>query len=208
MKALQVVGRKKVGKTTFVTRLIPLLRGCGLRVASVKHTSNPYALDRPGTDSQRHREAGAEATLVLTASHGALHFAAPIDPIDPTDAADPAAGERLMARLLGEFDLVIIEGWRERRGPRIEILATDAEGSADPLEHPDPADLLALVLGPQAPRDCAPASPGERVRPGGAASPAVGSAQPGAPALPAVPVFAWDDVEGVRDLVLRWMAGD
>ncbi len=186
MKALQIVGRKKVGKTTLVTRLIPLLRERGLRVASVKHTSNPYPLDQPGTDSQRHREAGAEATLVLTASEGALHFPA------PADLADPAAAERLIARLLGEFDLVVIEGWRGRRGPRIEILAVDADGHADPLEHPDPGDLLAVVLGPQAPREWAQAArqPGELTRRVG----------------PAVPIFAWDDVAGVRDLVVRWLA--
>jgi molybdopterin-guanine dinucleotide biosynthesis adapter protein len=188
VKALQIVGRKKVGKTTFVTRLIPLLRERGLRVASVKHTRNPYPLDRPGTDSQRHREAGAEATLVLTATHGALHFAAP---------EDPKAGELLMARLLGEFDLVIIEGWRERRGPRIEILAVDAEGHPDPIEHPDPEELLAMVLGPQAPADWAQST---SLAASLASSPAQG-------ARPAVPVFAWDDVEGVRDLVERWAAG-
>ncbi len=175
MKVLQIVGRKKAGKTTFLTRLVPLLRQQGLRVATVKHTRNAYPLDRPGTDSERHRAAGAEATLVLTASAGALHFGPPRDPAD---------AEQLIARLLGGFDLVLIEGWRERRGPRIEIVTIGEDGAADLLEHPDPGDLLALVLGPHA------AGQGEAPRAG---------------AWPAVPVFAWDDVGAVRDFVVRWV---
>jgi molybdopterin-guanine dinucleotide biosynthesis protein B len=186
VKALQIVGRKKVGKTTFIARLIPLLRERGLRVATVKHTRNPYPLDRPGTDSQRHRDAGAEATLVLTASQGALYFDAP---------EDPAAGEQLIARLLGEFDLVIIEGWRERPGPRVEIVAVDGQGRPDLLAHPDPGDLLAMVLGLQAPREWAE-------RGAGAAS-----ARPEMPERPGVPVLAWEDVAGVGELVVRWVAG-
>ena len=183
MKVLQIVGRKKVGKTTFVTRLIPLLGERGLRVASVKHTRNPYPLDREGTDSHQHREAGAEATLVLTAAGGALHFGPP---------EDPASAERLIVRHLGEFDLVIIEGWRERHGPRIEIVAVGESGDADLLEHPDPDDLLAMVLGPRAPREWADAG--------------AGADRADARRWPRVPVFAWDDVAAVRDLVARWAA--
>lgn len=179
MKILQIVGRKKVGKTTFVTRLIPLLTERGLRVATVKHTRNPYPLDREGTDSFRHRAAGAEATLVLTASGSALHF-------DPP--ADSGATERLIARLLGEFDLVLLEGWRDRGGPRIEVVAVTPDGAPDLLDHPDPDDLLALVLGPRAPGEWAGGGRG-----GGG--------------WPDVPVFGWEAVEAVGELVREWVRG-
>jgi hypothetical protein len=77
VRALQVVGRKKSGKTSLILRLLPLLRARGLRIGTVKHSSHPHPLDRPGSDSMRHRQAGAEATLVISAAAAALHFPAP-----------------------------------------------------------------------------------------------------------------------------------
>ncbi len=139
MKTLQIVGHKKVGKTSLLIRLLPLLRSQGLRVASVKHSRNPHALDLPDTDSHRHRVAGAERTLVLTAHEAALHFPAP---------RDPDVVEEVLVRLLGGADLVLIEGWRDRAGPRIEVVGLNEVGRPDLLVHPDPHDLWARVLGP------------------------------------------------------------
>ena len=65
MKTLQIVGRKKSGKTSLVVRLIPLLQAHKLRVGTVKHSSHPHPLDREGSDSWLHRNAGAEATLAI-----------------------------------------------------------------------------------------------------------------------------------------------
>ena len=56
VKALQIVGRKKSGKTSLLVRLIPLLQAQGLRVGTVKHSSHPHALDREGSDSWLHRK--------------------------------------------------------------------------------------------------------------------------------------------------------
>ena len=100
MRRLQIVGRKKSGKTSLVCRLIPLLRARGLRVGSIKHSAHPHSLDREGSDSWRHREAGAEITLGITEATVSVHLPLP---------GDDAALESLIERELGGLDLVLIE---------------------------------------------------------------------------------------------------
>lgn len=139
MKALQIVGRKKSGKTSLLVRLIPRLQARGLRVGTIKHSSHPHSLDREGSDSWRHREAGSEVTLGITAATLSIHL-----PLPP----DPAALEARIAREAGDLDILLVEGWSERRGPKIEVLPPDAEGRPKPPRFLDSGDLLAVVLGP------------------------------------------------------------
>ena len=126
MKALQVVGRKKSGKTGLVVRLVPLLQARGLRVGTVKHSSHPHPLDREGSDSWLHRRSGAEATLAITAAAATLHFGLP---------ESEENIQALVERHLGHLDLVIIEGWSEREGPKIEVIPADKEGRPREPRH-------------------------------------------------------------------------
>ena len=138
MKTLQVVGRKKSGKTSLVVRLLPLLQANGLRVGTVKHSSHPWPLDREGSDSWLHRGAGAQATLGISAVAASLHFPVPEDETDI---------QALVETHLGHLDLVLIEDWAARRGAKIEVVPADKEGAPR-----SPANLeggeLAVVLSP------------------------------------------------------------
>ena len=58
--------KKNSGKTTLVTKLIPLLAQRGCLVATVKHDGHDFEPDVPGTDSFRHRKAGAYGTAVFS----------------------------------------------------------------------------------------------------------------------------------------------
>lgn len=175
MKLLQIVGRKKAGKTGLVVRLIPLLRARGLRVGSIKHSSHPHSLDREGSDSWRHREAGAEATMGITAA--AISVQLPL----PSSQAETDA---LIQREMAGCDLVLIEGWAERGGPKIEVLPADAQGRPREPRVRDSGELLAVVLAP--------------------------GLRPEAPVLEGmaltVPCFLWNDTEAVADLVIAWYA--
>jgi molybdopterin-guanine dinucleotide biosynthesis protein MobB len=63
---LTVAGLKKSGKTTVAAALIRELRARGLRVGSVKTIPHhPLSLDKPGSDTRTHAEAGAEFTVAL-----------------------------------------------------------------------------------------------------------------------------------------------
>ena len=54
------------GKTTLLTRLLPLLSGQGLRVGMIKHSHHDFEIDKPGKDSYRLREAGAQQVLIAS----------------------------------------------------------------------------------------------------------------------------------------------
>jgi molybdopterin-guanine dinucleotide biosynthesis protein MobB len=180
VRFLQIVGRKKSGKTSLVVRLIPLLQARGLRVGSIKHSSHPHSLDREGTDSWLHREAGAAVTIGITAAAVSVHLPLP---------ADPAALEALIERELGDLDLVLIEGWSERRGPKIEVVPPDAPGRPKPPRFEGSDDLLAVVLGPG-------------VRAAGVDAAGSGAAAPGAPP---VRRFGWGEIAAVAEFVDAWL---
>lgn len=187
MKRLQIVGRKKSGKTGLLVRLIPLLQGRGLRVGSVKHSSHPHPLDREGSDSWLHRKAGAERTLAVTAVAGTLHFSLP--------ESEPEI-EGLIDRFLGELDLVLIEGWAQLAGPKIEVLPADKQGR---LREPRvaPGELVAVVLSPGVQPEAAQlAQRGLRLARG---SDQVGQAE-------AIPCFLWHETAAVAEWISRWYA--
>lgn len=54
-----LVGRSGAGKTWVLERLIPILLQRGLTVAALKHTHHDLWEDRPGSDTERLRRAGA-----------------------------------------------------------------------------------------------------------------------------------------------------
>ena len=52
------------GKTTLLTRLIPLLKQSGLQLGLIKHAHHSFDVDHPGKDSYQLRHAGVERVMV------------------------------------------------------------------------------------------------------------------------------------------------
>ena len=111
---LHIVGRKNSGKTTLIVDLVRELLGRGLRVGTIKHTHHHHELDTPGKDSFRHRQAGASAVGIISPAMDAIFF--------PRDR-DQETPSRLdsMTRLLGDCDVVLIEGGLSGPGRKIEV---------------------------------------------------------------------------------------
>jgi len=63
LPVLGICGMSGAGKTTLIEGLIPDLRAQGLRVGVVKHGACRVVVDRPGKDSDRFFQAGAEVCL-------------------------------------------------------------------------------------------------------------------------------------------------
>jgi molybdopterin-guanine dinucleotide biosynthesis protein B len=108
LQALGIVGWSGSGKTTLLTALIPVLRARGLTVSSIKHAHHDLPLDRPGKDSFRHAEAGAEEVILATGGGFALFS---------RQRRDLAA---LLARL-NPVDIVLVEGFKNDPIAKIEV---------------------------------------------------------------------------------------
>jgi molybdopterin-guanine dinucleotide biosynthesis protein B len=102
-------GPSGAGKTTLLVALLRELRGRGLRVAAIKHSGHPHGFDVPGKDSDLLLRAGALAVAVQGPSQLAV-FGAP-----------RRGGARALVGLLPPVDLVLVEGWKTERLPRVEV---------------------------------------------------------------------------------------
>ena len=111
---LQVVGYKNSGKTTLAGALIRRLRADGLSVAAVKHDGHDFEIDRPGTDSWSHAEAGADWVAITSKQRTAWI------------AQRPAELDELIA-LFSEADVVIIEGFKTAPYPKLVLLRDEAD---------------------------------------------------------------------------------
>jgi molybdopterin-guanine dinucleotide biosynthesis protein B len=136
-----VTGWKNAGKTTLVERLVAAFVRRGWRVATVKHAHHDVDIDRPGTDSFRHRAAGATEVALV----GGRRYAIMREQEEP-------GLEEVMARL-APADLVLIEGFKREPHPKIEVRAADAD--RPPMAPGDPS-ILAVAADVQ-PADGQPA---------------------------------------------------
>ena len=97
------------GKTTLLVGLVRVLGARGIRVAAIKHSGHPHGFDVPGKDSDLLLRAGALGVAVQGPAQMAV-FGPP-----------RSGGARALARLLPPVDLILVEGWKSERLPRIEV---------------------------------------------------------------------------------------
>lgn len=124
------VGKSGTGKTTFLEQLIPVLKAQGLRIAVLKHDAHHFEMDRPGKDTYRFTAAGADVVTISNAEK----FAMIEQPPEELTLRD------IITRL-PQVDLVLTEGYKKSRYPKIEIHRAV-------LNRPliaDPAQLLAVM---------------------------------------------------------------
>ena len=120
------------GKTTLIEKVVGILKARGLRVTVVKHASAGFELDKPGKDSWRFRQAGADAVVLV--GPGCMALVKNI-------SREPSPEE--LARVAGDADIVIQEGFKHSAMNRIEVFRTGISGDR-PLCLDDPS-FLALV---------------------------------------------------------------
>jgi len=102
------------GKTTLLSRLIPVLCERGIRCAVIKHSHHDFEIDQPGKDSYRLREAGADQ-VILASPHRTFWVR------EGDGEHEPTLGE-LVARLDPHgIDLVLAEGFRQEPICKIEV---------------------------------------------------------------------------------------
>ncbi len=131
MKRLHIVGRKNHGKTTLLVELLHELRRAGLRVGTIKHTRHVHELDRPGSDSCRHRMAGAAPAAIVSGDAIAVHL-----PRYDHNYFDQ------LAPLFADCDLVLIEGDLDGEGHKVEVWRAGMESTCMAAERPGIAAVV------------------------------------------------------------------
>jgi molybdopterin-guanine dinucleotide biosynthesis protein B len=140
MRIIGLAGWSGSGKTTLLTRVIPRLVARGLRVSTLKHAHHAFDIDQPGKDSYSHRLAGATEVLIGAATRWALVHELRGD-AEPTLA--------VLLRKLAPVDLVLVEGYKRERHPKLEVYRAVV---GKPLLHPDDPAIVAVAADEPLPR--------------------------------------------------------
>lgn len=126
-RVIGLAGWSGAGKTTLLTRLIPELTRGGARVSTLKHAHHAFEVDLPGKDSYEHRKAGAGEVIISSARRWVqMH--------EVGGGAEATLAELL--RRLSACDLVLVEGFKADRHPKLEVFRS-ALGKP-PLHTHDP----------------------------------------------------------------------
>jgi molybdopterin-guanine dinucleotide biosynthesis protein B len=110
MLVIGIVGAKNSGKTTLVCKLVSKLVERGYSVSTVKHTHHLVEMDRPDTDSYRHRKAGASES-VLASPKGLMLFR--------EDNQEPEL-DSIVPRL-SSVDILLVEGYKQHAYPKLLV---------------------------------------------------------------------------------------
>lgn len=106
---LSIVGKSESGKTTLIEKLIPALKQRGYRIGIVKHTHHGFDMDREGKDSYRHRQAGADTVMIASPGQMAMVKDMPGESLDH------------VLPYFKDMDLLITEGFKRDKAPKIEV---------------------------------------------------------------------------------------
>lgn len=108
-----IAGWKNSGKTTLVEGVVRELVKRGLRVATMKHAHHGFDIDHEGRDSYRHREAGASEVIVASSKRWAI--------VHELRGEDEPSFQEMLAKL-SPADIVIVEGFKKERYPKLEVI--------------------------------------------------------------------------------------
>ncbi len=111
MKIYGVTGWKNSGKTGLMERLVAEFTARGFSVSTIKHAHHSFDVDYAGKDSFRHRVAGAKEVLLVSRNRLALMH-------ELRQEKEPTLTSLL--KKLSAVDLVLIEGYKTDRHPKIE----------------------------------------------------------------------------------------
>jgi molybdopterin-guanine dinucleotide biosynthesis protein MobB len=132
-----VIGKKHSGKTTLTVRLCAELHRRGHRVMTIKHGSHTFNIDPSTTDTYRHYHEGQAERVAMAAPD---KFALILR------WSEEEGPEAIAARHMSDADIVVCEGFKQSRLPKIEIFRHAAHSA--PLYDPTAAaagDYVAIV---------------------------------------------------------------
>lgn len=110
--AVSFVAKSGTGKTTLLEAVLRELAARGWKVGAVKHDAHSFEIDHEGKDSWRLTRAGASPMVISSPEKLALV---------QSGLPGEIPLEEIIARFMGEVDLVLTEGYKTGHLPKIEI---------------------------------------------------------------------------------------
>ncbi|MEM9330689.1 MAG: molybdopterin-guanine dinucleotide biosynthesis protein B [Pseudomonadota bacterium] len=112
-KFFGIAGWKNSGKTALVSGLVSEIASRGFTVSTLKHAHHTFDLDTSGTDSFKHREAGAREVILVSQARWAIQHELRGEQEPPFEA---------IQQKFSKCDLVLVEGYKKEKFPKIEII--------------------------------------------------------------------------------------
>ena len=126
MKVIGVVGWKNTGKTTLIEKLINEFNKRNLTVSTIKHSHHNFSVDREGTDSFRHFNAGTKETI-LASEQKWIKFS--------RQGEEDKPNLSYLIKQLSPVDIVIVEGFKASDHKKVEVV--DSTSDEKPLFETD-----------------------------------------------------------------------
>ena len=123
------------GKTTLITQLIPLLNQQGVRVGLIKHSHHNFDIDHPNKDSYKLRMAGASPVMLVSSHRRAIIT-------EFQQIKEPQLDEELQFFEQTYLDLILVEGFKAERFPKIELHRSSLN---KPLIFPNDTHIIAIA---------------------------------------------------------------
>ena len=113
MKIIGVVGWKNTGKTTLIEKLINEFNHRNLTVQTIKHSHHNFSVDKRGTDSFRHFNAGTKETI-LASEEKWIKFS--------RQFSDSKPYLLYLIEQITPVDVVIVEGFKDSDHIKVEVV--------------------------------------------------------------------------------------
>lgn len=109
-----IVGKSDVGKTTLIEKLLKELKKRKYKVATIKHDVHGFDIDKPGKDTWRHAQAGADTVTISSPNRIAM-----IKKVDEEWTLNK------LIELNDDVDLILTEGYKRSNKPKIEVFRSE-----------------------------------------------------------------------------------
>ncbi len=127
---ISFVAKSGSGKTTLLEKVIKRLKEEGIRLAVIKHDAHQFDMDKPGKDTWKMAQAGADIVAISSPAKFAI-----IEKVDEEKKLDEVIA------MLSKVDLILTEGFKRSNKPKIEVFRSEA--------HKDllctPSELIAIA---------------------------------------------------------------
>ena len=128
MRIIGIVGWKNSGKTFFAQQLITYFSNRKFNVASIKHAHHDFDIDKAGTDSFLHRQSGSSQIIVSSSKRWAKI-------VELKKSKEKTLDE--LIEDLNDPDIIIVEGYKNEKHYKIEIINEDSDPANYLFPHLD-----------------------------------------------------------------------